>query len=170
MGNKGGDSNTRASDELALFTRDINRQTAGPRREYYNQLWHALRGNISNVPIAQTATENVKAGASKSVEATRGELARANLSGTPWGQKALAETRMGGDIAVSRVPMEILQQFLGQTPNAILGSPQATGALGQLAAAQTGAEGSMQAANQASRGAMVGGGMAMIGTIVAAYI
>jgi hypothetical protein len=83
-------------------------------------------------------------------------LVRAGLDRTPHGQNVLAQTLLQGELTKSRVPTEVIQQFLQMAPGLVTGTGQTivTG-LGSAAGAQA----TVQAAQIAAMAQMVSAAM-----------
>jgi hypothetical protein len=82
------------------------------------QLNEALRtgGVGAQIPIIQQAVSGANQATSQALRGTESSLASSGLSRTPYGQRILAETRLGGAQAAGRIPTDIAQGFIGQAP------------------------------------------------------
>ena len=98
----------------------------------------ARGGSQAQVPMIAKAVEASKQATSKATQGLDAEMARAGLSGTPFGIMMKNNARQSGSLATSQIPTNIAQQILAMIPNFILGQGQtAMGGLGGAASNST---------------------------------
>src|SRR5574343_463664 len=134
---------------LGMVARQINREITPLRQEYTQQLMEALStgGVGARIPIMQTAVESSGRATSDAMKQVEQQLAQSGLGDSPYGQRILADTALGGKLAASGVQTDIMNQLLGVTPNYVLGSGNT------VVSAYTG-QAQAQNAEQANRVAM----------------
>lgn len=121
-----GKTSTSASKAGEGFARELQTQTRPLRQELFDQLLEGLQtgGVGAQIPIIQRATEASATAGSNSIEQLDEQLALSGLAGTPFGQRTRAESQRLSEANTAAVPTNIIQQFLGQAPQLILGSGQ----------------------------------------------
>jgi len=82
------------------------------------------RGGGIQVPIIAQAVEATRRAGSTAQRGTEEELARTNLTGTPFGQNILASGRREGELAASNVQTDIMKSLFNMIPNFALGQSQ----------------------------------------------
>ena len=87
-------------------------------QELFGQIGEALRtgGVGAQIPIIQQALSQARTSLGQGQEQTSNELARVGLTGTPFGQRALAEQRATGEQQIAGIPTQFAQQLAGQAP------------------------------------------------------
>lgn len=91
--------------------------------ELVRQLSEALRtgGVGAQIPIIGQAVSAANQATSSALRDTQGSLASSGLARTPYGQRILADTRLSGAQQAARIPTDIAQSFIAQTPQYSLG-------------------------------------------------
>lgn len=125
---------TAAAKQLATLSELTFNQSKASRKELYGQLTEALKtgGVGARIPIIQRAVEDVKAGTAQALAGQQKQYARAGLSGSPVAIQGLAQTRMAGSQAASRIPTDYAQQLISAAPGLV---SSGTGIPGLAAAA-----------------------------------
>ena len=146
---KGGKAATPAStNALAQMAQEFAGETKGLRGEMITNFEDILKtgGSQATIPIISKAVEASKRATSQTMSQVEEDLARKGLSGTPFGENVMGQTRMSGNLATSQVPLDITNAFLQMIPGFILGQGQtATQGLGTASGQQTALnQGSMQ--------------------------
>jgi len=133
-------ANTEANKDLSSMARGFANETKGLRQELITQMGDILKtgGSQAQVPMIAKAVEASKQATSKATQGLDAEMARAGLSGTPFGIMMKNNARQSGSLATSQIPTNIAQQILAMIPNFILGQGQtAMGGLGGAASNST---------------------------------
>jgi len=124
-GGKGGGASSGPSPELEatrkFFREDITEPLA---KLFIPQVEEALQtGGIgARLPIAQRGVEAARSGTSQALQTTEERLGRANLVGTPFGERILSETALKGATATERIPVQIAEQLANLAPELITGA------------------------------------------------
>jgi len=124
-GGKGGSQQfTQADPNISAFAGEVREQSRPVREEIFRQVTEALKtgGVGAQIPLITRAVESTRAATSRALAETEASLGRSRLAGTPFGQRILAETRMGGEGAAALIPTTLAQQFTSVAPNLALGS------------------------------------------------
>ena len=125
-GGKGGKS--KASEDLSDIAKSFYGETGGTRRELISQMEEGLTtgGVGARMPIISKAEESSRQATSNSLRALESELAVTGQAGTPFGTRAMGETRQRGEQATAGIGPDIVQQLLQIIPGFVTGSNQMT--------------------------------------------
>ncbi len=136
MGGGGSKSNAQSGANLLPFAKQFEGETRALRGSLFGDITEALRtgGVGANVPIIQSAVSGSRSALSSALQGSSEGLSRAGLSGTPFGQRQMAQQRQGGQQELSQIPTQLAQQLIQM---ATAGVGLAGGTLGPLASAGT---------------------------------
>lgn len=156
-------------EELALFASEILADSRDTRNTYFGQLEDAItKGRVAGLEPAQgRAVEAALVQGSDEQNALKDQLAGGNLVQTPFGQKALASSRLVSEQRAATAPQDLINQFFLQAPAATLGQAQTIGLENANAISEIGA--AVQRARTAARASAIGsvatgaGGLAGLG-------
>lgn len=159
--------NKQSGKALAQSSREILASSRPARDAYYKQQQSAVRtgGVGGNIPVLNAALDAADAGAQQTTDQTRSTLAKLNLGSAGGGITPGIAAR--GSQLKGRLRSDIINQMLGQAPNAALTAAQ-TGQAGLQQSANRNA--GIAAANDASKSQAIAGGAAAAGAIAGAAI
>lgn len=123
-GKSGSQVSTRPDPNISAFAGEVREESRPVRQEIFRQVTEALKtgGVGAQIPLITRSVEASRAATSRTLAETEASLGRSRLSGTPFGQRILAETRLGGETAAAQIPTALAQQFTSVAPNLALGS------------------------------------------------
>lgn len=152
MGGGGSQIPGAQQDYLKLLTQSAS----GPLSLLSSQIAEALRtgGVGAQIPVVQKATEASGLASGQARQNTQASLARSGLSGTPFGERILAEQGQSAALARSQLGPQIAQQFIGMAPGL---TGQATQSATGLVSAGMQGNAAQQAAKQQTMGQLMGG-------------
>jgi hypothetical protein len=123
-GKSGSQVSTTPDPNISAFVQEVRGESRPVRQEIFRQVTEALKtgGVGAQIPLITRAVESSRAATSRTLAETEASLGRSRLAGTPFGQRILAETRLGGETATAQIPTALAQQFTSVAPNLALGS------------------------------------------------
>lgn len=158
---KGGGAGPSASKALEAIATQTFEESTPARQELLSQFLEGLRtgGVEARIPIVQRGVEESRAATSGALRQLDEQLALTGMAGTPFGQRIRAETLTAGEQAASRIPLDVIQQFLSQVPGFVTGQQQiSVSGLGQAGAAQANVQSAQIAAFAQLMSALTGAG------------
>lgn len=159
--------NKQSSKALATSSQEILNSSRPARDSFFQQLTSALKtgGVGGNIPVLNTALDAQDAGTAETVKQTRDMLGKTS-PGTS-GAGVAGHIQMQGDATKTGVRSGIINQMLGEVPNAALMAAQT----GQAGLAQSAARNAnIRMSNDASKQQAIAGGAAGAGAIAGAVI
>ena len=142
MGGGGGTTAGKSEDQgmgrdwyefLEFMGRQLFAETTPLRQDLIGQMEAALSGEVEGgmIPLISRAVESTRQAASRTEQATTDELARTGLSGTPFAEAILGQTRQQGEQAATQAETNIIAQLMSGIPAFVLGQGQAMTMPGQ---------------------------------------
>lgn len=113
-------------------------------------------GTSSQIPLIQQLIQSLKSGLSHTMSDTQGRLGMTRQSGTPFGQRILAETQLQGEEGIAKAGPEAGMSLLEHIMNMGAGGTSASiGGLGSAASADASVLGSQNQAYSQILSAMI---------------
>lgn len=99
-------------------------ETSPLRAETFGQVLEALKtgGVGAQIPLIQNAVASSQRATSSALRGASDSLGGANLTGTPFGQRTLAEIQLGGRQQASQIPTQMGSQIAGNAPQISMGA------------------------------------------------
>lgn len=141
---------TSASSALEDIGKQLFTESQPVRQELFGQILEGLQtGGIgAKIPIIQRAVEESRIAQTQSLRQLDDQIAQGRLAGTPFGERLRADANIGANATTSRVPTDVVRDFLGVAPGF-------TSNAGQQSVAGLGSASSAQAAVRSAQIAAV---------------
>ena len=113
-----------SAQALANLATSMYNETSPARQGLLSVFQEILSGNGAKLPFINQAVENSRQAGSTATQQTEEELARAGLSGTPFGARTMASQRTQAAQGVSQTRNDLMMQLFNMIPNFVLGQGQ----------------------------------------------
>lgn len=109
---------------VAKAVEGFQMETSPLRSETLGQILEALKtgGVGAQIPMIQSAVSGSQRATSAALRGTSDSLAGANLTGTPFGQRTLAEAGLAGRQQTAAIPTQMAGQIAGAAPQISMGA------------------------------------------------
>lgn len=159
--------NKQSSKALAASSQEILQASRPARDAFFSSMTSALKtgGVGGHIPVLNTALDSADAGTAETVKQTKDMLGKINPGSS--GEGAPGAIQMHGDATKTGIRSGIINQILGQVPNAALTFAQT----GQAGLAQSAARNTqIGIANDQAKSQAIAGGAAGVGALAGAVI
>lgn len=129
-GKSSGSQSDPAAGALANLATKFAKETSPLRQSLIGQLSNVItdpsgsQGRQIQVPIIAQAVEASRRAASDAQTQTGEDLARTGQTGTPFGQRIIAEGKREGNLAAANTQTDMMKALFNLIPNLVLGQSQ----------------------------------------------